>query len=74
MRDIPNYHDTFGQDVLLAKTDADFYDLAQQVIANPQLREEYRAKSAMIAKRFDVETAINKLLNFYQKLLNNQEK
>lgn len=74
LRDIPNYHDTFGQDVLLAKTDADFYDLAQQVIANPQLRDEYRAKSALIAKRFDVETAIDKLLNFYQKLLNNQEK
>lgn len=73
LRDIPNYHDTFGQDVLLAKTDADFYELAQQVINDDQLRRDYQAKSALIAKRFDVETAIDKLMVFYQQLLNSDQ-
>lgn len=69
LRDIPNYHDTFGQDVLLAKTDADFYDLAKKVIKDKQLRQAYQAKADLIAKRFDVQTAIDKLVGFYQKLL-----
>lgn len=73
LRDIPNYHDTFGQDVLLAKTDADFATLARQVIESSTLRQQYQAKSALIAKRFDVETAIDKLTEFYQQLLEGEE-
>ena len=69
LRDIPNYKDTFGSDVMLAKTDADFLKLTQQAIKDPKLRDEYRQKSAQIAQRFDTKTAMKKLLKFYQSLL-----
>ncbi|MDO4870808.1 MAG: glycosyltransferase family 4 protein [Candidatus Saccharibacteria bacterium] len=69
LRDIPNYKDTFKNDVMLAKTDADFMNLVKKAIDNPDLLAEYRQKSAKIAQRFDSQTAINRLLDFYRQLL-----
>lgn len=69
LRDIPNYNDTFENDVMLAKTDADFLKLAQKAISDPKLCEEYRQKSTKIAKRFDTNIAIEKLIKFYRQLL-----
>lgn len=69
LRDIPNYKDTFKDDIMLAKTDTEFTELVKKALHSPKLLSECRQKSAQIAQRFDSQTAINHLLKFYRQLL-----
>ncbi|HHW82793.1 MAG TPA: glycosyltransferase family 4 protein [Actinomycetales bacterium] len=69
LRDIPNYEDTFGTDVLLAGSDEEFGTLIDRLRAEPHLRAEYAAGSGRIAERFDSGAAAERLVTLYRKLL-----
>lgn len=69
LRDIDDYATTFAPDSLLAKTDDDFLEIIKKLHDDKKLHAEYSKKAANIAKRFDVETATDQLIDFYHKLI-----
>lgn len=69
LRDIPEYDDTFGDDILRAKNDAEFAQHIQHLRENAKLYATYKKKSAVIAQRFDSKTSADRLVRIYQELI-----
>lgn len=69
VRDIPEYNDTFADDVLRCTTDDDFIAAVQKLQSNPAVRKEWKIKAARIAQRFDSKAAAERLAVLYRELV-----
>ncbi|WP_134772956.1 glycosyltransferase family 4 protein [Ornithinimicrobium flavum] len=66
-RDLREYDDTFGDDVLRCDDDG-FAHALTRLRDDPQERERWRRGSARIAERFDSATAAERLVRLYREL------
>lgn len=66
-RDLPEYDDTFGDDVLRCH-DGTFSAALQRLREDPQERAEWRRRSGRIRERFDSPTAAERLVGIYRRL------
>ena len=66
-RDIPEYDDTFADDVL--RCDDDGFRAAITLLRDdPEVRAEWRDRSARIAERFDSAAAAERLVEIYDEV------
>lgn len=68
LRDIPEYHDTFGDDAVLCRSDEEFTE-AVTMLQDATHRKQWRATSSRIAERFDSHVAAGRLVELYRSLL-----
>lgn len=68
VRDIPDFDHTFKDDVLRGD-DTTFAEIIQKLQRDTKYYKTYQQKSARIAERFDSQTATEKLVTFYRRLL-----
>jgi 1,2-diacylglycerol-3-alpha-glucose alpha-1,2-galactosyltransferase len=68
VRDIPDYYDTFGKDALVC-TDQNATEFIKKLQSDPVYYQQRKAKSALIAKRFDSSQAAAKLVKLYEQLV-----
>lgn len=73
LRDILEYDDTFGQDIMRAKDNQAFIEAIESLRSNESLRDEYRQKSAGIARRFDSHESAARLIDIYMQLLTDRQ-
>lgn len=69
LRDLPEYDDSFQDDILRCKTDQDFITALQKLTTYKSLRAVYKKKSAQIAHRFDSAHVSEQFVKLYKKLL-----
>ncbi|MDO4684326.1 MAG: glycosyltransferase family 4 protein [Candidatus Saccharibacteria bacterium] len=69
VRDIPEYNDTFANDVLRCRTDEEFIAAVAKLQSSAATRKQWKAKSKKIAKRFDSKVAASQLMSLYRDLL-----
>jgi 1,2-diacylglycerol-3-alpha-glucose alpha-1,2-galactosyltransferase len=69
LRDIPEYDDTFGDDIMRAKDDTEFSLHIQHLRENAALRAAYKKRSDAIAQRFDSKVSAAALVGIYKKLI-----
>lgn len=69
VRDIPEYDDTFANDVLRCRTDKEFIKAVTELRTSATAREQWKEKSKQIAKRFDSKVAAKRLVSLYSELL-----
>lgn len=69
LRDIPEYDDTFGNDILRCKTQEDFMEAIHDLRTNPKLYKKYQLGANKIAKRFDSVSGAKQMVGIYKKLL-----
>ncbi|PKK40084.1 hypothetical protein ABB02_00590 [Clostridiaceae bacterium JG1575] len=69
LRDIPNYKDTFVGGALMAQDDAGFAPLLDRLAQDAAYRHEWADRSKLIKERFDSKNAANRLIDFYESLL-----
>lgn len=69
LRDIPEYNDTFRQDIVRAKNDQQFADAVQALISDKKLYKNYVSRSKKIAARFDSKTGAQRTMAVYEDLL-----
>lgn len=74
VRDIPEYDDTFADDVLRCSRDEDFIAAVRQLQNNTTFRKEWIAKSKKIAKRFDSRVAAKQLVQLYTTLIQEEKR
>lgn len=67
VRDIPEYNDTFGNDVVRG-TDDTFIELIKKIGTDQMFREQAVKGAADIAKRFDSRTGGERLVEAYKKI------
>lgn len=65
LRDINEYHDTFGTDAVLCKTTQDFIDAFAKLQTDHEFYQETVHKSQAIRKRFDSSRAAQTLVSDY---------
>lgn len=66
-RDIPEYDDTFGEDVLRCQDDT-FGAALRQLRDDPAAREQWRQGARRIAERFDSSAAASRLVRIYEEV------
>lgn len=69
LRDIWNYQDTFKGGAILAKDDASFLVEIDQLAKDSAYRSKWAEKSSLIKERFDSKNSANRLIRFYEQLL-----
>jgi 1,2-diacylglycerol-3-alpha-glucose alpha-1,2-galactosyltransferase len=68
LRDIPEYDDTFGQDAIRCKDDG-FSAAIKKLHENSSEYKKWQRKAGAIAKRFDSNTAAERLVKLYKQLV-----
>jgi 1,2-diacylglycerol-3-alpha-glucose alpha-1,2-galactosyltransferase len=68
VRDIPEYNDTFKDDVIRGK-DATFVELIDRLCNDKAFRDQAKKGSAAIARRFDSRAGAERLVEAYKKVL-----
>lgn len=69
LRDIWNYQDTFKGGAILAGEDKDFLLEIDQLAKDPAYRSLWEEKSRLIKERFDSKNSAERLIGFYEQLL-----
>lgn len=69
LRDIPEYDDTFGSDILRCKAQEDFVEAIHDLKTNSKLYKKYRLGATKIAKRFDSVSGAEQIVGIYKELL-----
>lgn len=68
LRDIPEYHDTFGDNALLCRTNDEFI-AAVITLQQPAQHQAWQQKTKSIAHRFDSQIAADMLMLLYRSLV-----
>lgn len=68
LRDIPEYDDTFGNNVVRCKTDQEFVDAVTSLCSSTEYNA-WRTKTKRIAEKFDSKTAAAELTQLYRDLV-----
>lgn len=68
LRDIPEYDDTFGSDIIRCK-DGEFTKAVKKLRSSKTAYESQQKKTKAIADRFDSSTAAERLVKLYRQLL-----
>ena len=69
LRDIPEYNDTFANDIVRCKSQADFVSAIKDLQSDKKMYKTYRSFSKKIATRFDSATGAAQMVGIYKKLL-----
>lgn len=69
LRDIPEYNDTFADDIVRCKSQADFVKAIKSLQTDKKMYDTYRSFSKKIAIRFDSATGATQMVGIYKKLL-----
>ena len=69
VRDIPEYDDTFGNDVIRCKTDEEFVRAVRVLRDDPAAITRQCERTARVAARFDSTAMTDRLVGLYQSLL-----
>lgn len=69
VRDITEYDDTFGQDVLRAANDEDFERAINSLRRDKKVYDRWQKSAGVVAKRFDSAQSARRLTEIYQQLM-----
>ncbi len=72
LRDIPEYDDTFGNDIVRCKTQNDFVKAVQNLRADDSMYNKFVSASKKIAQRFDSSAGASQAMGIYKTLLKNE--
>lgn len=70
VRDIPEYDDTFKDDVVRGD-DSTFIEIISRLVANKKYYSQSAAKAKVIAKRFDSSAGAKKMISAYREVIGN---
>ena len=69
LRDIPEYNDTFADDIVRCKNEKEFIGAITKLKDDKKFYELYQKKAQAIAKRFDSKAAAEKVVTIYKELI-----